>query len=245
MSASVQAPRAPQAESSPLTVHTALVRPGKFITFEGLEGTGKTTQIERLAAHLRQAAVDVVVTREPGGTELGRQLRLLLLRPDQGPMSPMCELLLYVADRCQHLEEVIEPALQLGSFVLCDRYVDATLAYQGYGRRLGVDTVLALHRQAPLDRRPDRTILLDLAPERALRRARHRNEAQQLSALEGRFEQERLAFHRRVREGYLELATHEPGRIRLVDAAGSRDQVQQGVRDALQGLLPEPETPPC
>jgi dTMP kinase len=221
------------------------VRPGKFITFEGIEGTGKTTQIERLAARLRQAAVDVVVTREPGGTELGRELRQLLLRTERGPISPLCELLLYAADRCQHLEEVIEPALQLGSFVLCDRYRDATLAYQGYGRRLGVDAVLALHRQAPLDRLPDRTVLLDLPPERALRRARRRNEENETVASEGRFERERLAFHRRVRGGYLELASREPGRIRLVDATGSRDQVELRVLAALQGLLPELEAPTC
>lgn len=225
----------PRAVGSPAPGRDA---PGQFITFEGLEGSGKSTQIGRLAARLRGSGKNVVATREPGGTEIGRQLRSLLLHPDVGPMAVMCELLLYLADRAQHLEEIVAPALQLGSVVLCDRYVDATLAYQGHGRRLGVELIRELHRHPPLDRVPDRTILLDLDEGVALTRARERDHHSGIAASEGRFEMEQLAFHRRVRQGYLELAQGMPGRIRLIDAAGELATVERRVQDALRDLLP-------
>jgi dTMP kinase len=211
---------------------------GRFITFEGIEGTGKTTQIDRLARRLREGGAEVVVTREPGGTALGRELRALLLQPSSEPMSPLAELLLYVADRAQHLTEVVEPALARGAVVLCDRYKEATLAYQGYGRALGTDRVHALHRHAPLDRVPDRTVVLELDPAEAVARATRRNDEQDLTATEGRFEQERLAFHRRVREGYRALAAAEPDRIRIVDSRGDVDEVERRVLDAVRDLLP-------
>jgi dTMP kinase len=149
----------------------------------------------------------------------------------------MAELLLYTADRAQHLIEVILPALEHGQVLLCDRSIDATLAYQGYGRGLGVDCVLELHRRPPLDRRPSRTVLLDLDPVTALARARRRNAGQGLDRTEGRFEQELLDFHRRVRAGYLELAAGEPARYRVVRADGEPSEVEKRIARALDDLL--------
>jgi dTMP kinase len=210
---------------------------GIWVSFEGIEGTGKTTQIERLAAALRDRGADPLRTREPGGTDLGRRLRELLLAPTAAPMDPTAELLLYVADRAQHLSEIVLPALARGRVVLCDRGVDATVAYQGYGRELGAERVLALHRQPPLDARPHRTILLDIDAEEGLYRARKRNVEQGLDRTEGRFEEEALAFHRRVRAGYLELASAAPDRFRVVDARGDEPTVADRVRAALGDLL--------
>jgi len=221
------------------------VSAGRFITFEGIEGTGKTTQIERLARRLSRAGADVVVTREPGGTELGRELRALVLRPDDNPMSPIAEALLYVADRAQHLEQVVEPALARGAVVLCDRYKDATLAYQGHARGLGVERIRDLHRHPPLDRQPDRTIVLELDPAQGLERAIRRNAEKNLAQTEGRFEQERLDFHRRVLEGYRALAADEPERIRIVDAGGTVDEVERRVLDCVRDLLPALRETPC
>jgi dTMP kinase len=212
---------------------------GLFVTFEGIEGCGKTTQLERLADRLRAAGRNPLVTREPGGTELGRRLRALLLARDAPAIGSLAELLLYTTDRAQHLEERVLPALRAGRVVLCDRYLDATLAYQGHGRALGVERILRLHRDPPLDLRPRRTILLDLQPEVALERARARNRDRDLEVAEGRFEQERLAFHERVRAGYLKLAESEPDRVRLVAADGNTAEVESRVAGALTDLLPE------
>lgn len=217
---------------------------GIWITFEGIEGTGKSTHVERLARRVEQSGRAITVTREPGGTELGRRLRTLLLQPTGDPMHPMTELLLYAADRAQHLAEVILPALERGEVVLCDRYLDATLAYQGFGRGLGVDRVLELHRRPPLDRRPDRTVLLDLDAEQALHRARRRNVDLGLEQTEGRFEAERMSFHRAVREGYLRLAAEDPERFRVIDSDATRDVVESRVLEAVRDLLfPDAESP--
>lgn len=212
---------------------------GIFVTFEGIEGAGKTTQIARLAAALRAAGVDTALTREPGATGLGRALRALLLAKDSARLAPCAELLLYAADRAQHLEEVVLPALARGAVVLCDRYLDATLAYQGFGRGLGVKPVLDVHRQPPLDLRPRRTILLDADPAKGLARARRRDRAGRGERGEGRMEAESLAFHRRVRAGYLTLARKSPRRFRVVPAAGSVEDVESRVRAALTDLFPE------
>jgi len=209
---------------------------GRFVTFEGIEGCGKSTQMDRLARQLRAAGHEVVATREPGGTALGLALRRILL--GEAGITPMAELLLYAADRAQHLAEVVEPALARGAVVLGDRYLDATVAYQGHARGLGAEAVLALHRTPPLDRRPDRTLLLDLDPAEALRRARARNDAQGTAAAEGRFEREGLAFHRAVRAGYRAIAAAEPGRVRVIDASGAVDEVAARVAAALEDLLP-------
>ena len=218
---------------------------GRFITFEGIEGSGKTTQLERLAERLRRGAADVVVTREPGGTTLGRELRALVLRPSAEPMSPVAELLLYATDRAQHLTEIVEPALERGAIVLCDRYKDATLAYQGYGRGLDLERIRELHRRPPLDRTPDRTVLLVLDPAVALARATRRNVEHDLVEIEGRFEKERLEFHRRVAEGYGAMAAAEPERFRVVEAQGDVQQVGRRVVEAVRDLLPALEGDPC
>ena len=215
---------------------------GTWISFEGIEGTGKSTQVERLAERLRARGDSVVLTREPGGTELGRDLRELLLRPTPRPMHSMTELLLYVADRAQHLVEVVQPALERGDIVLCDRSLDATLAYQGYARGLGVECVLELHRRPPLDLRPTRTLLLDMDPATALARARRRNAGEKLDETEGRFERELLDFHRRVRAGYLDLAAAEPARFRVLPGEGEPDQVEERIARALGDLLFPGET---
>jgi dTMP kinase len=211
---------------------------GLFITFEGVEGSGKSTQLETIAGRLRSAGVDLVVTREPGGTEVGRRLRSILLEPGGETVTPFVELLLYAADRAQHIETVILPALERGHVAISDRYLDATLAYQGFGRRLGTEIVLEVHSRPPLDLRPARTILLDLDPEIALARARRRNDDRGVSGTEGRFEDEDLAFHRRVRDGYLELARREPDRYRVVPATGEPPEVESRILEALADLLP-------
>ena len=215
------------------------VRRAPWITFEGTEGVGKTTQIKRLDERLDGAGRIVRIPREPGGTTLGRRLRAVLLEPTDRPMHAVAELLLYTADRAQHLAEVILPSLDRNEVVLCDRFLDATLAYQGHARGLGFDAVLELHRLAPLDSRPDRTLLLDMPPERALTRALQRNAGSGQDASEGRFESERLEFHERVRAGYLELARREPERIRVVLADGDADEVESRIAAELADLFPE------
>ena len=211
---------------------------GCFVTFEGIEGSGKSTQIARLAERLDGAGEPTVVTREPGGSPLGRRLRGLLLGGEIARIEPLAELFLYVADRAQHLREFVEPNLASGTHVLCDRYLDATLAYQGFARGLDLDYIRLLHEKPPLDRRPHRTILLDLDPELGLDRARRRNVELGLEATEGRFERETIAFHRRVREGYLLLAEAEPFRFRIVAAEGTAEEIEARVADLLSDLFP-------
>jgi dTMP kinase len=213
-------------------------RHGCFVTFEGIEGSGKTTQIARLALRLEGGGEPAVVTREPGGSSLGRHLRSLLLGGELARIEPIAELYLYIADRAQHLRDLVEPTLASGTHVLCDRYVDATLAYQGFARGVDLDYIRLLHQKPPLDRRPHRTILLDLDPELGLDRARRRNDELGLNDTEGRFEKEAVAFHRRVREGYLCLAEAEPFRFRIVAAEGTEDEIEARVADLLSDLFP-------
>jgi dTMP kinase len=210
---------------------------GLFLTFEGIEGSGKSLQVSLLARRLRAAGVAVVTTREPGGTRLGKRLRSILLETAGEPVAARAELHLYVADRIQHLLEVVEPALDRGDVVLCDRYADATMAYQGYGRLLPLDSIEELHRRAPLGRTPARTVLLDLDPETALTRARLRDERSGAAYAEGRMEAESLDFHRRVREGYLEIARMEPDRFRLVPGDTTPEEVQRKVWEAVRDLF--------
>lgn len=226
---------ASQVDPHPLA---ATRRHGRFITFEGIEGSGKTSQIARLAERLDEVGEPTLVTREPGGSPLGRRLRGLLLGDELARIDPMSELLLYVADRVQHLRDLVEPSLSAGTHVLCDRYFDATLAYQGFARGLDLDFVRMLHQKPPLDRRPHRTILLDLDPEIGLERARRRNCELGREVAEGRFESETLAFHRRVREGYLALADAEPFRFRIVAAEGTADEIAARIADLLSDLFP-------
>jgi len=215
------------------------MQPGRWITFEGIEGSGKSTQVRRLADRLLQSGRARTVTHEPGGTELGARIRSLLLRPTPTPMGSLTELLLYTADRSQHLSEIVVPALEAGENVLCDRYIDATLAYQGYGREIGCEQVLELHRYPPLDRLPDRTLLFDLDVATGLERARERNRAAGLDVTEGRFEDEAVEFHERVRRGYLELATADEQRFRVIKAGKGLDDVEKAVLAALADWWPD------
>lgn len=195
-----------------------------FITFEGIEGSGKSVQISRVEAYLVEKGIPYLRTREPGGTAFGGAVRQILLDAGGPQREPMSELLLYLADRVQHLRELIEPALQRGVTVLSDRYHDATRAYQGVARRIPAATIQELAKLLAI-REPDKTILLDLAPELGLARARVRNQANGADGAEGRFEAEDLSFHSDVRAAYLALATLAPERICVVDASGTPEQV--------------------
>ncbi len=209
---------------------------GTFITFEGIEGSGKSTQIARLADHLAARGTRNVLTREPGGTSIGEQVRTILLDPANRSLDPAAELLLYAAGRAQHLREIILPALKDGMIVLCDRFSDATLAYQGYGRGLDIETIRSLDRIVTAGERPDLTLLFDIEAAVGIARARGRNSSRGLEK-EARFENEELAFHERVRRGYLTLAAREPERIRVVDASGTPEAVQEKVRSIVNGML--------
>lgn len=193
---------------------------GKFITFEGLDGVGKSTQLEKLAGWLRERGIDVLTTREPGGTALGQKLRTVLLSSRTQGLSPMAELALMFADRAQHIDEQILPALQRGQWVLCDRFTDSSEAYQGGGRGLGAEVVRQLHSTLCHDLKPDLTILMlsDLA--HSLHRARRRNleQAKQSAEDENRFEKESRAFHKRVLAAYMAIAEREPDRLVKIDA---------------------------
>lgn len=207
-----------------------------FITFEGIEGSGKTTQIARAAEFLRRCGYQVVTTREPGGCPIANAIREILLHPANDALVDRAELLLYAAARAQHVAEVIKPALQQGRIVLCDRYTDATLAYQGYGRGLDLELIEELNELASASCRPHLTLVLDMPHEVGLQRALQRNTEENMTD-EGRFEQESLAFHQRVRNGYLTLARNDPQRMRVVDATGSPDQVGKRLIACLQNFL--------
>jgi dTMP kinase len=191
-----------------------------FLTFEGVEGCGKTTQIGHLTSYLQRTERAFLLTREPGGTGLGERIRQILLSSETGAIDPMAELLLYTAARVQHYRQVIRPALRGGNLVLCDRFFDATLAYQGFGRGLDPSWIEELHLRSVENVKPDLTILLDLPAEEGLRRAWKRIENHRVK--EDRFEKEALDFHRRVRQGYLTLAEREPGRFIILD--GMKDE---------------------
>ncbi|HUK87804.1 MAG TPA: dTMP kinase [Terriglobales bacterium] len=200
---------------------------GKFITIEGLDGCGKSTQLGRLAEVLRAQGHEVVVTREPGGTPAGEKIRGVILDSRTAGLSPRAELALMFAARAQHIDEVIRPALEAGRFVLCDRFTDSSEAYQGGGRKLGSEVVLALHRELCRGLQPDLTILMDSEVEASVARARRRNLAREGSSEqdENRFEQESRAFFQRVHDAYLAIARREPARVFLVDARRPADVV--------------------
>jgi dTMP kinase len=193
---------------------------GFFVTFEGIEGCGKTTQIRHLTARLEGKRLPFLLTREPGGTEIGDKIRQILLSSENSRMEPVTEFFLYVAARAQHIAQIVLPALREGKTVLCDRFTDATLAYQGNGRGLNIAWLEEIHDRFLQGLKPDLTFLLDLPVEEGLRRAWQRMENQALK--EDRFEKEALAFHQRVREGYLLLARREPDRIVVLD--GRKDE---------------------
>jgi dTMP kinase len=207
-----------------------------FITFEGIEGSGKTTQIQLLSETLDQRQIEHVLTREPGGTEVGNQIRSILLNPVNRDLTPLSELLLYQAARAQHLARIIFPALAEGKLVLCDRYKDATRAYQGRGRELPAELLEQLNGLDILALEPDLTLLFDLDPAVAVGRARIRERDRRPD--EARFEQESFEFHKRVREGYLDLASTYPQRIRIVEASGRRDEVHARVLSVISSVFP-------
>ncbi len=193
---------------------------GKFITFEGLDGCGKSTQLEKLAAVLRAEGIDLLTTREPGGTEIGERIRSVLLDSRTAGLDPMAEMALMFASRSQQLAQVIEPALENGTWVLCDRFTDSTEAYQGGGRQLGSDAVLQLHKVLCRGLWPDLTILMDSDVEHSVKRARRRNKVavDGAQADENRFEKENYEFFSRVQQAFRAIAKREPRRVAMVDA---------------------------
>jgi dTMP kinase len=212
---------------------------GLFITLEGLDGSGKTTQIKRLAAWMQKRGLQPVVTRQPGGTATGDRIRALLLDSKATALAPMTEMALMFADRAQAIAEVIEPALAAGQIVLCDRFTDSTEAYQGGGRELGSATVLELHRLVCNDLQPDLTLLLLPAFEPSLARARHRNQRvnEHSGHDENRFEQEQESFYRRTWQKYREIAAREPERIVLIEGNLSIDEVHEQIVEAVSERL--------
>jgi dTMP kinase len=208
-----------------------------FITLEGIEGSGKTTQVRHIVEFLPSKGHACVATREPGGTRIGKQIRALLLDPESSDMDPMTELLLYTADRAQHVKQFVLPLLSAGKAVLCDRYYDATVVYQGYARGLDIGLIRGLHKLILKDLKPDITILLDLPPEEGLARAWKQINSGTRTDIESRFEKETLAFHEKVRSGYLELARLEPERFRVIDASKSESQVRKEILSILSSDL--------
>jgi dTMP kinase len=218
---------------------------GRFITFEGLDGCGKSTQLEKLAAVLRAQNLSVVVTREPGGTSTGEKIRRLLLDTNTSALDPLAELALMFASRAQHIAEVILPALAGGRIVLCDRFTDSTEAYQGGGRKLGSEAVLALHRILCGGLKPELTILMDSDVAVSVDRARRRNKTRagknsRTKSDENRFEQESRAFFGRVRSAYLAIATREPQRMVVVDARGTPEQTHRQIVEVVRRKLKVP-----
>ena len=208
---------------------------GKLITFEGGEGCGKSTQVKRLADHLRASGIEVVLTREPGGTRLAELIRSLLKDESEDPPCDRSELLLFLAARAQLVRNVIRPALAEGKWVVCDRFSDSTFAYQGYGRGLPLDVLKLVNDFACGGLKPDLTLLLDVRPEVALERMRRREAATNTTA--DRIEQAGEGFHKRLRDGFLELAAEDPARIKLIDANGTPDEVWAKVAGAVGGAV--------
>jgi dTMP kinase len=217
---------------------------GKFITFEGLDGTGKSTQVEKLARSLRAHGHSVAITREPGGTSTGEKVRELLLHSATSGLSPYTEMALMFASRAQHIHEVILPALAEGRIVLCDRFTDSTEAYQGGGRKLGSKPVLQLHQLLCGNLQPDLTILLDNDVTFSLERARRRNQKHKTIRTEkgsekdeNRFEQENRAFFGRVRHTYLAIAAREPQRMQVINARGTPAETHAVIMELVRKKL--------
>jgi dTMP kinase len=208
-----------------------------FITFEGIEGCGKTTQIRMAGDDLRERQIPVLVTEEPGGAPLGKHIRKLLLNQGDCRIDAKAELLLFAAARAQHVQEVILPALSADRVVLCDRFSDATLSYQGFGRGLSLEFIKSLNEFSAAALTPDLTILFDLPVEVGLSRAGDRIARIEGAPREDRFEQEDRAFHRRIREGYLSLAKDEPERFRVIDASRNVQAIQQEVRTIIATVV--------
>ena len=203
---------------------------GLFLTLEGAEGVGKSTNIGFITQYLEQRGIEYVLTREPGGTQLAERIRDLLLAVHEEPMSGLTELLLVFAARAQHLDKIIEPALATGKWVVCDRFTDATFAYQGAGRGLSMETIDQLQSMVQGDLRPDLTIILDLDPEIGMQRASNRGELD-------RFEREQQSFFRHVRQGYLDIAQAEPDRCTVIDASKALEDVKRNLLTVIEQRL--------
>ncbi|HEX3155174.1 MAG TPA: dTMP kinase [Candidatus Angelobacter sp.] len=212
---------------------------GKFITFEGLDGVGKSTQMENLAAYLRERGIGLITTREPGGTALGEKLRTVLLSSRTAGLSPLAELGLMFADRAQHIDEQILPALARGQWVLCDRFTDSSEAYQGGGRELGSETVLHLHKILCRDLQPDLTILMVSDVARTVARARRRNveQSKTMAEDENRFEKESRAFYNRALAAYMAIAKRAPQRVVPVEAADPIAKVHKKIIGIIEERL--------
>ncbi len=211
-----------------------------FISFEGGEGSGKSSALAGLATLLKSRGLRVLVTREPGGSPLGAVVRKILLDPRNNNIAPKAELFLYLADRAQHVATVIRPALENGDIVLTDRYADSTIVYQGFGRGLDPEELLALNENAVDGLWPDRTFLFDLDPATGLARARERNKREGTAVTEGRFEAEHVTFHQQVREGFLAWAARFPQRYRIIDASRPQAEVLAATLAEVEALLSQP-----
>jgi dTMP kinase len=206
----------------------------RFITFEGGDGSGKTTQLKALEGYLTERGKSCIATREPGGTSLGNLIRQVLLEVGKQPITSPTELFLYLADRAQHIHEVIIPAIEQGKVILCDRHTDSTLAYQGYGRGIDLRLLRSLNDIASQGIKPDLTFLFDCPVEIGLSRTLRRQfQATTGAGREDRFEREKVEFHKRVREGFLELARAEPYRFRIIDAARSVEEIAHEVKNII------------
>ncbi len=212
---------------------------GLFIVFEGIEGCGKTTQIALLGDFLRKKNLPCIITREPGGTAVGDEIRKILLNARNTELLPATELLLYTASKVQHLQHVIRPALSQGTVVLCDRFFDATVAYQGYGGGVSLSLIREIHRAFLQAITPDVTVLLDCPVEVGLGRSRTRMKIEGKEQEEGRFEDKERAFHERVRDGYMQLARVEPERFFIVNGAQPAESVHRGICVFIAGKLKE------
>ncbi|MDX9786731.1 MAG: dTMP kinase [Desulfobacterales bacterium] len=208
-----------------------------FITLEGIEGSGKTSQVNPIVTYLESIGLDCAITREPGGTQIGEKIRAILLDPASSGLDPMAELLLYMADRAQHIHETIIPWLRAGKTVVCDRFFDATAAYQGYARQQDIALIHRLHALLFSTLTPDITLLLDLPPAVGLARAWQQIHQGQRRDMETRFEKEAVAFHERVRAGYLALAKREPRRFHIIDAEQDQDQVTRQIIRTLSAAM--------
>jgi dTMP kinase len=211
------------------------VAAGRFITFEGGEGCGKSTQIRLLAERLRAAGKEVLLTREPGGTALAEKIRSLVREESDDPPNSRAETLLFIASRAQVVENVIRPALASGTWVLCDRFADSTFAYQGYGRGLDLEELKRINSFATGGLEPDRTILLNVSPEVSAKRMRAREAATNTDA--DRMEKAGDSFHSRLRQGFLELAAAEPDRFAVIQADGGVEEVAEAVWNSIQPML--------
>ncbi|MBN2418332.1 MAG: dTMP kinase [Deltaproteobacteria bacterium] len=207
-----------------------------FITFEGIEGCGKTTQANLLVEYLKKNNIPCIKTLEPGGTDIGQDIRKILLDSKNTHLAPLTELILYAADRAQHVSQIIGPALDQGKWVICDRFFDATVAYQGFGRGMNMELIDFLNLQATAGVSPDLTILMDCPEDIGLKRALDRNKIQNLED-QGRFEKEKIEFHRKVRGGYLKIAEKSRERFRIIDASRSVDEVKQEIENLMASYI--------